>query len=665
MNIETLSEALYDQAVKAVEMGWTIFPLSVSSKRPLNEWKHYQTNPTTIEEVDDWFENGAPTTNGSRVKLFNLALVTGDISGVVVLDCDNEEAVAYANKNNLVSPFAVKTTRGMHFYFAHGGHGKKFQNKVGGTSYDWPSVHGLDLRGDGGYVVMPPSVKTDKEGKVVHTYEWDIGYGLGWDDLEDFQWRGAPTSVSTDALTFETLDLSNVSIHTPDANATVWEQTEQRVAVLGRKLQEGDGTDAWMVRFCGQKVRQGVLGSDLEHVVRNYYAEFFEDEYPKEATDRWLVAKMRSAVEMDMRNYPEQYDKEGNRIEKKKEVAVIDTSRLVPIYADAVERLLSEMRDEVYWVNPLIPEGTITQVVGFNGHGKSYFLSAMLNSMAAGRDEFGPYETPKPARVFYMDYDNPRRTALRRLRDFNKTFGYTNQHFGLWSPTLISSEDGGEVDLMTEKGIRLLGEWLDVVQPDILVINTIRNAFRGLEEASPTEWAKVNFVAKLVRNKGISVVLVHHRNKPGENGLGREAGSTAQLTDVDTQVFVTQVFQDKTEVKAKAGLLDTDLAVFTLEGKEYTPHGYLLKIAGKDARLQMVTQISFGKVRQQTELHETHYIGWCESLVTGDKFIVSTKSKKQKALFLNTQGYNAFDISREIKVPQDEIRSWLGIVDGT
>ena len=123
MTVETLSEALYDQAVKAIEMGWTIFPLSVSSKRPLNEWKHYQTNPTTLEEVEDWFENGAPTTNGSRVKLFNLALVTGDISGVVVLDSDIEEAVAYANKNNLVSPFAVKTTRGMHFYFAHGGHG--------------------------------------------------------------------------------------------------------------------------------------------------------------------------------------------------------------------------------------------------------------------------------------------------------------------------------------------------------------------------------------------------------------------------------------------------------------------------------------------------------------------------------------------------------------
>ena len=182
-----------------------------------------------------------------------------------------------------------------------------------------------------------------------------------------------------------------------------------------------------------------------------------------------------------------------------------------------------------------------------------------------------------------------------------------------------------------------------------------------MEETSPTEWAKVNYVAKLVRNTGVSVVLVHHRNKPGDTGLGREAGSTAQLTDVDTQVFVTQVFQDKTEAKSKAGLLDADLSVYTLEGKEYTPYGYLMKHAGDNTRVQMVTQISFGKVRQQTELHETHYIGWCESLVTGDKFIVSTKSKKQKALHLRTKGFNAYDVSREIKVPQDEIRNWFGL----
>lgn len=660
MTIEKLKSALYEQAVDAVERGWTIIPLSVQSKKPLNEWKHYQTSPTMMDEVDEWFDVGAPTTSGNRVSLFNLALITGDVSGVVVLDCDNQAAVDYAKKNNLVSPFAVKTTRGMHFYFNHPRGGKKFANKVGGTSYDWPKIHGLDLRGDGGYVVMPPSVRVDDNNNVTHTYEWELGYGLGWDDLEDFVWKGSPTEVSVAAVTFETLDLSHVDVITGDVAMSVEEQAAQRVAVLGRKLQEGDGTDSWMVRYCGQKVRQGILGEDLEHVVRNFYAEYFEDEFNPEATTRWLEAKMRSAIEMDRRNYPDDYDADGNRA-KKDEPKPVETSRLVPIYADAVDRLLSEMKDEVYWVNPLIPEGTITQVVGFNGHGKSFFLASLLTSMAAGRGEFGPYETPKPAKIFYMDYDNPRRTTLRRLRDFNKTYGYTNEHYALWSPTLISAEDGGEMDLMTPAGVRLLGDWLDVVKPDILVIDTIRNAFRGLEETSPTEWAKVNYVAKLVRNTGVSVVLVHHRNKPGDTGLGREAGSTAQLTDVDTQVFVTQVFQDKTEAKSKAGLLDADLSVYTLEGKEYTPYGYLMKHAGDNTRVQMVTQISFGKVRQQTELHETHYIGWCESLVTGDKFIVSTKSKKQKALHLRTKGFNAYDVSREIKVPQDEIRNWFGL----
>ena len=170
---------------------------------------------------------------------------------------------------------------------------------------------------------------------------------------------------------------------------------------------------------------------------------------------------------MDRRNHPEDYDSNGQRVEEKKEVE-IPRSRLQPIYIDAVDRMLKDMVDEPYWSNPLIPEATITQVVGFNGHGKSYFLSAMLTALSSGNENFGPYEMGRPAKVFYMDYDNPRRTALRRMQEFNKTFGKTNGHFALWSPTLISPEDGGEMNLMEEKDFRLLGEWLKVVSPDTL-----------------------------------------------------------------------------------------------------------------------------------------------------------------------------------------------------
>ena len=68
---EELKELLYSEACNAIERGWTIIHLSLSSKTPRDEWKEYQTRATTIEEVDEWFTKGAPTTQGGRVELLN------------------------------------------------------------------------------------------------------------------------------------------------------------------------------------------------------------------------------------------------------------------------------------------------------------------------------------------------------------------------------------------------------------------------------------------------------------------------------------------------------------------------------------------------------------------------------------------------------------------
>ena len=166
-------------------------------------------------------------------------------------------------------------------------------------------------------------------------------------------------------------------------------------------------------------------------------------------------------------------------------------------------------------------------------------------------------------------------------------------------------------------------------------------------------------MAKTIRNiHKASVVLVHHRNKPSETSLGREAGSTAQLTDIDTQVMVTQVYKDKNEAKAKAGLIDNDIAIFDVQGREWNPFGYLEQRLEPDSRLKMVSQISFGKVRQQTEMHQTHYIGWAERLMDGSQYVVSTVSAKQKVAHLLATGTTLEDISRTLSVPLYEIKRW-------
>lgn len=657
-------EELYDAAINAVESGWNIIPISIASKKPLIKWVDYQTKAVTREEVEEWFELGVPLESGQRVKPFNIGLITGAISGVVVLDCDNQAAVDFAIKSNLTTPFSAKTARGRHYYFKHPGHGQRFANKVGGVGRDWPDLEGLDFRGDGGYVLMPPSIKY-KDGAIQSRYEWEIGVGLDWDDIDGYLWRGAPSEVDAPIegeFSFGSLSLAGVKIHNPDEAMPVWDQTKMRVAHLGRKLSTGDGTDSLMMKFCGQKVRQGVYGDDLVAVVLQYHNEFFDEAgYTKQQTEDWLKDKIRSAVEMDRRNYPEDYESDGSRKRKSEKEKQQRLGRLRPVFGSDVNRLLDSLGDTAYWADPLIPAETITQVVGYNGHGKSFFLSALLASMASGRPEFGPYDTGKPCKIFYLDYDNPSRTVLHRLSGFNKMFGDTGERFALWSPTLINSEDGGDMNLATEAGFSLLGEWLEVVKPDIVVIDTVRNAFGGMEEASASEWFKVNHVAKTIRTAfKASVVLVHHRNKPGEHGLGREAGSTAQLTDIDTQIMVTQVLRDKHEARAKAGLLDGDLSVHDINGREWTPFGYLEQRLQPDSRLKMVTQVSFGKVRMQTEMHKTHYIGWAEALADGQQYIVSTSSPMQKARYFANQGLSVEEVSRRLSLPVFEVRRWLG-----
>lgn len=654
---------LYEEGIAALGRGWNVIPISIASKKPLIEWAEYQTKTVSEEELVDWFDNGVPTKHGQRVTPFNLAVVTGAISGLCIVDCDNEDATKYAESKRMTTPFVATTIRGRHFYYRHPGHGQRFANKVGGVGRDWPDVEGLDFRGDGGYALLPGSAKF-KDGEIISLYEWEIGYGLDWDDLDTYEWHGSPTEVDVPVegeFSFGALNLEGTRIHNPDEGVPIWDQTKIRVAHLGRKLGEGDGTDALMVRFCGQKVRQGVVGEDLIEAVNNFHEEFFDDTgYTPVETARWLKEKIRSAIEMDKRNYREDYDDQGNRIIKSEAEKKVQLGRLRPVFGSDVDRLLDSLGDTSYWCDPIIPAETITQVVGYNGHGKSFFLGALLSSMAAGKESFGPYDSPKPAKIFYLDYDNPARTVLHRLSGFNKMFGDSGEHLAVWSPTLISADNGGEMNLATEEGFRLLGEWLEVVKPDIVVIDTVRNAFGGLEEASASEWFKVNHVAKSIRTAfKASVVLVHHRNKPGESGLGREAGSTAQLTDIDTQIMVTQVFRDKQDAKSKAGLTDTDLSVRDINDREWTPFGYLEQRLEPDSRLKMVSQISFGKVRQQTEMHQTHYIGWAERLLDGSQYVVSTASPKQKASYFASQGMSAKEISRHLSLPVYEVERWL------
>lgn len=135
---------------------WPIFPVCFATgkgrciqhgactnagKRPLVEWKRYQTELPTDADVARWWGGNAQA---------NIGMATGELSGVVVLDADSGEAWKEILRRGPTNTPSVRTGKpgGVHFHFRHPG--VDVSNFAG-------KLAGIDFRGDGGYVLLPPS----------------------------------------------------------------------------------------------------------------------------------------------------------------------------------------------------------------------------------------------------------------------------------------------------------------------------------------------------------------------------------------------------------------------------------------------------------------------------------------------------------------------------
>ena len=132
------ANALLNAALAYRERGWSVIPIKARNKKPAVDWKPFQTRRATAEEIKAWFRGDA-----------NIGVVTATISELIVLDVDGQEGVTSLEKlPPLPRTWRSSTGRGEHYWFKHPG--KVVRNFV-------KKLPGLDLRGDGGYVVVPPS----------------------------------------------------------------------------------------------------------------------------------------------------------------------------------------------------------------------------------------------------------------------------------------------------------------------------------------------------------------------------------------------------------------------------------------------------------------------------------------------------------------------------
>jgi hypothetical protein len=147
---------LVDTAVRYAERGVPVFP--VRGKLPLTEhgFKDASKDANTIRA---WFQRWPDA---------NVAIPTGPASGFVVLDVDprhdGDKSLAALEEKHGRLPLTLEARTGgggRHFFFALGS-GQNVRNSNGKLG------PGLDVRGDGGYVVAPPSIHPETK----QPYAW-------------------------------------------------------------------------------------------------------------------------------------------------------------------------------------------------------------------------------------------------------------------------------------------------------------------------------------------------------------------------------------------------------------------------------------------------------------------------------------------------------------
>jgi Bifunctional DNA primase/polymerase, N-terminal/Primase C terminal 1 (PriCT-1) len=247
---------LHTAALQLAEKGLAVFPCQPRGKEPACDTGLHAAT-TDPERINRWWQ---------AFPQLNIGIATGAISRVFVLDIDGEDGEGSLLKlegehGALPSTLEAITGKGRHCYFRIGK--RKIQNSVGQIGI------GLDVRGDGGYVIAPPSIHPSGR-----PYVWSV------DTANDF--AAAP-------------DWLIAMIEAPKkANGKVGKPLEHWHTVLTEKIRNGQrnvtlASIAGKLVHCG--LRDAVLLYDLVMCVNLARCE---QPLPVDEVETIVISVMRS-----------------------------------------------------------------------------------------------------------------------------------------------------------------------------------------------------------------------------------------------------------------------------------------------------------------------------------------------------------------------------------
>lgn len=462
-----------DEALKLYdEQAWFVIPTDPGAKKPYYGFTYkdrYGDRLPSREEVASW-----PEWNAKSVRL---GARTGAVSGIIVLDVDSQEAHDFVkSKGHPIGPMvqSPRESGGLHLYFKHPGFYVKSTVEVGG-------VEGLDIRGDYGIVVLPPSI----DHKAGRSYEWII-------PPEDVAVPPAPDwlveLLKKQASSKERLDVPKIMAGIPEGQR---DTALNRLAGKFRYMNLPEDVAIPMIELAAERCKPPFNKAEARAKVKWAYTHY----EPGEDVGPALSVKAREA-------------------------------RAEGFSTFTAFELANKEFPAVRWVVPnLIPEGTML-LAGKPKMGKSWFALQLCIAVATGEKALEEIEVDRGEALYLALEDNERRLQDR----LNKLLAGREAPRGLHMTTVSNRVDSG---LLED-----LEEFLEANQDvRLVVIDTIvkvRPQGSTKQTLYEQDYEAVSALTDLAGLYNVAIILVHHLKKgEAEDILDLISGSTGLTGGVD------------------------------------------------------------------------------------------------------------------------------------
>lgn len=506
--------------------GIPVFPVEVDGKKPITSNGFYDAT-TDLAQIDAWWSQAD----------YNLAMSPGQ-NNLFVVDLDPD----YELTGELPETYTVCTPRGgLHLYYE--GSGPTSASKLG---------RHVDTRGEGGYVLLPPSMVNGRR------------YALS----KPLQYAPVPAWIiealaKPERHVVASVDELDLPINVQRAKEQLRLRRES-----GDVAVEGVGGDELTYRICCS-MRDFGLTEDTT-------LSLLLDIWNPACQPPWALEELQQKI-INAYSYG-QNETGAYAIEPPQKVFGDLVARLYPVtrsrfyFKDDSE--FENEPDPLWLVKELLTERSTALLFGPTQSYKSFIALSIGLGISARKPVFGG-ET-LGGKVFYcaLEGRSHLRKAIRAWKLANDVSA--NPDFYLGRAPIVGFQDEIK-DFLSEIQSRCAGQ-----SPRLIIIDTLTKSMAGLNENDAKDAGQfIQFCDGLVETFGCSVMVIHHSGKDAERGA---RGSSAFHAGFDTVIEIRAKRENKAvEIHVRKHKdAEERTEPFTFEGRVVGPSLYFSATTPKE-----------------------------------------------------------------------------------